>query len=278
MARIENKIRFIIEGYSLYLRFRVLGITALTKTERKRLLATGLVRKADLKGPTVTEAYLQSHLGLLRQPQSRKQIRDFAVRHIHESAGKLIDKFVEKAVTDLTATVAKNLLQHRNEVIAETQRSLAETFGQKTTRNIARELREKTGELFKDWDRVVTTELAQATNIGAFDAIIENNRLKSPDDIYVYKSGPHDGKTCKHCLKFWFLDDGVTPRVYRLSELLANGSNYGRKAADWRPTISITHPNERHYLLELPIGWGIASGSIQYVGSGYNEWKAQREK
>lgn len=274
--KLTNQIRLIVENYALYLKFRVLGVSAMTKGERRRLVATGMVRQADLNTPTVTDLYLQSHLGLLRQPQSRKQVRDFALQHIHQSAGKLIDKFVEKAVTDLTQSVATGLLEHRNEVIAETRQALAAGYGQKTTKQIARELREKTGELFKDWDRVVTTELAQATNMGAFDAIIENNRSKSPDDIYVYKSGPHDGKTCKHCLKFWFLEDGITPRVYRLSDLLKNGSNYGRKTADWLPTVGVTHPNERHFLLELPIAWGFKGGAISFISRDHNEWQAQK--
>jgi hypothetical protein len=275
-AKVTNRVRIIVENYALYLKFRVLGLRALTAAQRRRLAASGLVRRTDLGAPTVTDAYLQSHLGLLRQPESRKQIRDYAVQHIHESAGKFIDKFVEKAVADLSTTAAKNLLQHRNEVIAETRRSLAEGFGKKTSRQMARELREKTGELFKDWDRVVTTELAQATNMGAFDAIVENNRGKDPDEIRVYKSGPHDGKTCKHCASFWFLDDGVTPRVYKLSELLANGSNYGRKTAEWRPTVGITHPNERHFLLELPSGWGFRGGGIVFIKPGHDELKVQR--
>lgn len=274
---VRNQIRLIIDRYSLYLKFRVLGFKALGARERRQLLASGLVSKSDLKAPTVTDAYLASHLGLLRQPTSRKSVRDYAVAHIHESAGKFIDKFVEKAVSDLSMTAAKGLLQHRNEVIAETKRSLAEGHGKKTTRTIARELRERTQELAKDWDRVVTTELAQATNMGAFDAIVENNPGKAPTDIYVYKSGPHDDATCKHCLRFWFLGDGVTPKVYKLSQLLAGGANYGRKAADWQPTVGVTHPNERHFLLELPLGWGFSgSGDIIYVSQDHNEWKRQQ--
>jgi len=275
-SRIRNKIRVIIEGYSLYLKFRVLGVSALTASERKRLVATGLVRKSDLSAPTVTDIYLKSHLDLLRQPQSRKQIRDYALKHIHSTAGDLIDKFTEKAVTDLTQSVAVKLIDHRNQMIAYTREDLAAGAGKKTNREIARLLREKTGDLFKDWDRVVTTELAQATNLGAFDAIVENNRSKSPSDIYVYKSGPHDDKTCKHCLRFWFLSDGITPKVYRLSDLLANGANYGRKAADWKPTIGVTHPNERHFLLELPKGWGFKGGAISFVSRDHNEWKSQQ--
>ena len=81
---------------------------------------------------------------------------------------------------------------------------------------------------------------------------------------------------CKSCMRFWFLPDGITPRVYKLSELMANGSNIGKKQADWLPTVSNTHPNERHLMLEVPIGWGFKGGAISYIGPGHNEYQRQK--
>ena len=37
-------------------------------------------------------------------------------------------------------------------------------------------------------------------------------------------------------------DDGVTPKVFKLSELIGNGTNYGKKQADWVATLGIIHP------------------------------------
>ena len=70
-----------------------------------------------------------------------------------------------------------------------------------------------------------------------------------------------DGALCDYCRKFYLEPDGVTPKVYKMSELVANGSNYGRKAAEWTPTLGATHPNERCELVELPDGWGFEPGS-----------------
>lgn len=272
---IRSKLSIIFERYGLYLKFRTLGPGSLKKEELLKLVRAGMIRPEDLRRPVIMDAYMSAHQDLI-QGASRKAVRDYALEHVRHSAGTWIDKFVEKATDEMTEVAAHAALQHRHQMISTTRSEMAEGMGRRTNAEIARRIRNKTEDLGKDWDRVVTTELAQASNLGAFDAIIENNRSKKPSDILVYKTGPHDGKTCKHCLKFWFLDDGATPRVYKLSELVANGSNFGKKAKDWQPTVGITHPNERHYLLELPVNWGFSGSTLNYVGQGHNEWKVQR--
>lgn len=274
---IRSKLAIIFEKYGLYLKFRTLGPSALKKSELLQLIRAGLIKPEDLRKPVIMDAYVSAHTDLLRG-ESRKAVRDYAVQHVRESAGKWIDKFVDKSTAEMSEIAAHTVLQQRHASIMTARAEMEEGMGKRTNAEIARRIRKKSGDLFKDWDRVVSTELAQASNLGAFDAIVENNRDKSPSEIYVYKTGPHDGKTCKHCLRFWFLEDGATPRVYKLSELVAGGSNFGRKAEDWRPTVGITHPNERHFLLELPEGWGFQGGSISYVGRGHNEWKVQRSR
>lgn len=99
----------------------------------------------------------------------------------------------------------------------------------------------------------------------------------SLDKIYNYiTENGIVSHNCKWCKKFWFLSDGVTPKVYKLSELAANGSNMGKKTSEWAPTLGITHPNGRHYLLELPINWGFEGGKLTFKGIGHNEYEEQR--
>ncbi len=273
-----KKIRFIIAKYGLYMRYRLLGPGSLKKSELVQLVNAGLISKADARKPIISDAYVSAHTELLHG-ESRKSVRDYSIKHIHDSAGSYIDKFMDKTAMELGNIVQQQMHTQRNQSISALRGELEAGTGKKTNSQIAHELRKKTGDLYKDWRRVVTTELAEATNLGAFDAICENNREKSPDDVYVYKSGPHDGKTCDHCMRFWFTKDGVTPKVYRLSDLVANGSNVGKKVADWKPTVSVTHPNERHYLLEIPNGWGFSSeGGITYKGRKHVELNHQNEK
>lgn len=268
----SKKIKFVIDKYMAYLRYMTLGPKSLSKKQLVELVKEGLISPEDSEKSTITDTYLNAHNDLLTT-FSRKAVRDYSIKHIEASAGKYIDKFITKAKTDLTAIIENNLLNMRRKAVTET---IKEGLGKKTAKNMAAEIRDKTKDLAKDWDRVVTTELAQATNMGALDAIIENNKGKDPKEIYVYKTGPHDNVTCKWCSKFWFLADNRTPKVYTLTELMAGGSNMGKKVAQWQATIDLTHPNGRHYLLELPLGWGFRAGQLSFIGPNHDEYKAQR--
>lgn len=47
---------------------------------------------------------------------------------------------------------------------------------------------------------------------------------------------------CNHCRRLYVGPDGA-PRIFRLAELEANGSNVGRKVGEWRPVVGPTHPH-----------------------------------
>ena len=47
-------------------------------------------------------------------------------------------------------------------------------------------------------------------------------------------------------------DENSKPKIFRLKDLIANSNNIGRKADDWLPTISPTHPYCRCILQEKP--------------------------
>jgi len=256
------------------MKYMVLGPSALKKSEIKLLIKENLLHPKFYK-PTIDDAYLESHLDLLRVP-SRKSVRDYALKYLRESAGTFIDKWAEKSVIDYSTIINRNLITYHQQLKNTVKETMSDAMARKkTAKQMVSMLRDKTHDLAKDWDRVVTTELAQAQNLGALDAITENNPDKEPNEVYVYKTGPHDSKTCKWCKLFWFLGDGVTPKVYKLSELMANGSNYGKKQRDWLPTIENTHPNERHFLMELPTGFGFINGKLSFIAKDHNEHKKQ---
>ena len=61
--------------------------------------------------------------------------------------------------------------------------------------------------------------------------------------------------------------DGKTPRVFKLTELMGNGSNVGRKHNDRRPVVQSFHPYCACRLSELEPGFGFgADGLVEYVG------------
>ena len=54
-------------------------------------------------------------------------------------------------------------------------------------------------------------------------------------DVYV--------GACRHCIALYLTDGlGSASRLFKLSVLVANGSNIGRKVKDWRATVDGVHP------------------------------------
>lgn len=138
--------------------------------------------------------------------------------------------------------------------------------------DVAKRVRAATQELKRDWLRTAHTEMHNATQEAT--AIVLAHR--SPErDPRVFKRP--NGNACKFCKLLYLQKDGVTPRVFRLSELLANGSNVGRRAGrptlsgrartEWKAVIGAVHPFCRCCLQVLPSGMGFNKrGLMIYVG------------
>ena len=108
---------------------------------------------------------------------------------------------------------------------------------------VIQELREKTGDMERDWHRVAHTEMFDAKLQGEAEAILNNESplSKKGAETLVYKKPAPNA--CAKCKQLYLERDGITPRVFKLSELLANGNNYGKKQADWVATLGVLHPN-----------------------------------
>ena len=77
--------------------------------------------------------------------------------------------------------------------------------------------------------------------------VVDIQLSKNCDKSYITENGIAS-HNCQWCDKFY--TEGGKPKEYRLSELVANGSNYGKPKSAWLPTISVTHPRCRcqlHY-------------------------------
>lgn len=96
--------------------------------------------------------------------------------------------------------------------------------------------------------------------------IVELELDQNTDKAYVSENGiiSHN---CKYCRNF-YIDSDDSPKVYRMSRILNNGSNYGKKADEWKPTALATHPNCRDsQLIELRPGWKVLPGGKQtFIG------------
>lgn len=271
-----KRIQQAIKLFRAFLKFRSVGPHSLSKQDLKELVRAGLVdNKSAL--PAVAKAYLKTHEGMASTSSAPKQVRDAAIDFLERMFSRYADKAGESFSTDIMATLEANLMPFKDR---ETGKYVYELLKDRKNhfKNLGHALADKVDDWENRWSLIVNTELSRASNYGAMDAIVQNNKEKEHSEIYCYKTGAgaHDPSTCDECKRFWYLEDGVTPRVYRLSELMANGSNIGRKRADWQPSIDSTHPNCRHLLYEMYPGWGFSGGKLTYISKEHSEYHKQR--
>lgn len=138
---------------------------------------------------------------------------------------------------DINSTILSNERDNRlaqEQVIRkEIERGVLE---RKSRREVAQELGRQTGDWARNFNRIVQYVSHQAFDEGKI-AIAER---KYGEEARIWKD-TYPG-ACKFCIKFYLTAGiGSKPRIFTVKELKENGSNIGRKQADWKPVIGSTH-------------------------------------
>ena len=136
------------------------------------------------------------------------------------------------------------------------------------------------GELSKVWDTTTTTlsaivdaESSNAKNVGIMEGIVKTNAFQGVDDPVVFFVVVRDNVTCDECKRLHLLEDGLTPRVWKLSEL---GHGY-HKRGEPMPKVGGLHPHCRCTLTTLMPGYGFDNtGHVTYKSRTWNELENQR--
>mgnify|MGYP001564134682 CR=1 FL=1 len=129
------------------------------------------------------------------------------------------------------------------------------------------------GEVKRDVQKIVETETTIARNTSIFDAIGRVAATTGREDPTVFFVVVKDNSLCEECRGLHLLDDGVTPRVWKQSEV---GGGYHKRGDD-HPKIGGLHPHCRCVLTHLLPGYGFdAAGRIMYRGQGWDELAHQR--
>lgn len=101
----------------------------------------------------------------------------------------------------------------------------------------------------KKFHRDFTETFTTLVNNAAVDAAFELKGEAAKDQL-CYKLVTNDSRLCFHCHAKYVAPDG-TPVIYKLSELLANGTNYGKPKDSWQAVIGNDHPRCRCQLVLL---------------------------
>jgi len=134
-------------------------------------------------------------------------------------------------------------------------------------------VRKAAAELRRDWLRVAHTEIHNTAEEARAVALAHRDPSRDPR---VFKRPRPDA--CAFCRLLYLRPDGVTPRVFKLSALLANGSNVGRRAGrptrsgksrtEWKAVLGAAHPFCGCELRLLADGMGFdRGGHLVYVGA-----------
>jgi hypothetical protein len=129
------------------------------------------------------------------------------------------------------------------------------------------------GKVTGDVKRLIQTEATSARNMGALEGIIGVNTSQGIEDPVVYFVVVRDDDLCDECAHLHLLENGVTPRLWHLSEL-----KHGyHKAGEEQPALGGEHPHCRCTLVTLMPGYGFGKdGMVKYISPDHDEMEAQR--
>lgn len=194
----------------------------------------GILQGKDLS--TMSESDVKKLMRNIKLTKSQQNSVDYSKIKAQQSIDSLSQRITSSVVT-MAIQSDLNMWEAVKEVIPAAMENDTPRY------KVIQELREKTGDWERDWHRVAHSEMWDAKLQGEAEAIMNDESPLSKDkgETLVYKRPAHN--CCNKCRQLYLEKDGVTPKVFRLADLMANGTNYGKKQADWLPTLGILHPN-----------------------------------
>ncbi len=287
-----EKIKGIIEKHHASFLVGMLGHKVLTATQLRKLKEAGIdvSNKESFIENLYHHNYLNEH-GSAEAPTSVQEMEaqqedaimpkeaehDASREHLNANMQQLIEKQQQEVLSRVEGIIR----ERNNKFKFDKARSLLDVSKDKSLVGLKVELRDYSRDASRNWVRIVNTEVSNAVSLGSVDRIVDDNKNVDLKDVLVYRIVVNDSALCTFCRKFYRDKDG-SPKLYRMNDLLANGSNFGKKRADWLPTAMATHPSERcSQVIELKPGWKLLSGgTTTYIGPekwpGYIESKLEK--
>lgn len=108
-----------------------------------------------------------------------------------------------------------------------------------TTKLIAAKISNQLNDWSRDWNRIVETEYQGVFNMGRVQSYMREG--DGPNTLIYFDVYP---SACRHCIRLYLTAGiGSEPKLFTAEELIGNGTNIGRRVADWKPTIiTAVHP------------------------------------
>lgn len=203
----------------------------------------------------LTQKEVQNLIDSLSSTKQQQQAIDYLKIKTQLSIDSLQNKMIA-GVTNLAIQEQLNMYQAVGQVIPKNMKTYTPQY------KVIQQLREYSNDWNRDWHRVAHTEMWSAKNHGIANTIINDKAQKGTDTLVYIRVAKN---ACPHCKRLYLDSDGI-PKIFKLSELLANGTNYGKKVANWLPVIPPCHPNCMCILMVLPQGYKFnALGELEHI-------------
>ena len=220
----------------------------------------------------ISDAYVHANV----YNSMKDSIDKNTIAHLENTAVNYIDSLQHKTTADILKTVDDHLSNAMKQGKLDGKNVddyLQTPEGRNVMKDIKKTLDVQKDKISKGLELIANVSLYDAQNHGAADAIVDMSKSLGIADPIVFKIGVMDNKRCKTCWQLWTLEDKITPRVYKMSELA--GGYMDRK--DPKPTVGTSHPNCRDVLTFLAPGFGFEGGRITYKGPDWDEYAHQRK-
>jgi hypothetical protein len=247
-----------------------LGADFLTDTDKQLLLSFG-INPTTLYQPHLSSIDTSFHYGMLADAIGVLQARAFTYTDIRNyvKEGNYIplnerQKAVLNSIKTQTfsslRTMGGNIFADINNILIDKTKAGQQAFlaqelrtgldKKQTVSEIAHAIATKTGDWGRNFDRILETAAQTAFEYGKAADIERKNPGK---DAPVYKQ-PQQG-ACQHCIRLYLTNGmGSEPIIFKLSQLISNGSNIGRKVSEWKAVVGTVHPHCRCPMYDVPEG------------------------
>lgn len=261
-----QEIRQIIEDHHDAFAVNTIGAETVSAETLEALREKGLI---NVKIESVKDAYIYGQMlamvqsgnvagmdysefksYLKRNPIPLSVAETHAVQMAQASAGQYCRGLGNRVnlATGATIIEADATLRARTEGIIRDATAL-NIARRETVQKLKSDLGWATKDWARDWKRIAVTEKQNALQRG----IADHYRDQYGPDVLVAKRAM--ASACPQCQRAYNGPDGQ-PRIFRLSDLEANGTNVGRKAADTLPVVGAHHPGCLCQMIRVPDGWG----------------------
>ena len=271
-AQVENLLNIIDFTTSLFITTQ-LGEDSLSTHDKYILNKFGFdYKKIIQKYPPYLQSFMFGRLTAWLSDNQSSQIayKDFEKYLTSKQYIPLTKK--EKTLYDISINRSynhiKNLSNKRKDHLKQTiseedvRSEISESIKERTSiQNIVSNWGNKTGDWQRDYGRIAETEMNSIFQLGRATQIEEQF---GTDQLVWKQVFP---LACRHCIKLYLTGGiGSQPKLFTLQELQENGTNVGRKVADWLPVVDSTHPFCRCHLYYLPEGqrWNEEKGKFEY--------------